>query len=230
MPVSIAVRRFAAAAAAAGLALGASAGCASQQAMPTVDFPSASTGVQLVGQLPVAAAPSFSGYAPPLDAITVKLSGLAAGARFSYPMDWLSFTATIANTSGFAFHGLDPLVVFGQCTCSPADHHIAPSTSLQVWNASAGTWKGISPSDINSKGVYKFSGQLGSIDLGPNATVTYKYRVALSRTTARQTGLVDGTGSLNMYVLQLPGHTRLTASLDPEATVPISYAFNTASH
>ncbi len=219
------IRRCTAAVTAAGVAVGVLAGCASEQAMHSIAFPSSSAGAQIVGQIPVTAAPSYTGYAPPLNAISVRISGLPSKVTLRYPMAWLTFSVTISNTSSFAFKALDPLLVYGQCTCSPANYHIAPSTTLDLWDAATGTWRSLQPSEMNSQGVYKYGAQTGSIDLVPKATVTYKYRFMLSRTTGRKTGLVDGTGSLNMYVLQLPKHTRVSVGLAPEATVPLTYVF-----
>jgi hypothetical protein len=219
------VRRAATAAAAFGLAAAVLAGCSSEQAMPQIAFPSASAAGQLIGAMPVSPSPSYTGYAPPLNAVTAQVSGIPDNARLSYPMSWLTFTVTYANTSTFAFQGLDPLIVFGQCTCAPANYGIAPSTNLQVWNAAAGTWKAVNAAEQNAAGTFKYAAQLGSIDLGPKASVTYKYRFELGRTAARETGLVDGTGSLNVFVLQLPRHTRVSAGLAPEASVPLAYVF-----
>jgi hypothetical protein len=201
------------------------AGCATEASMPAVAYPSASVGAQLVVQVPVTPAPSYTGYAPPLGAIAVRFSGLQARTRMHYPMGWLTFSVTLTNTSGFAFRSLDPLLVFGQCTCTPANYGIAPSSSLQLWDAAAAGWKPIQSSELNSRQTYKYVPQLGSIDLGPHAAVTYKYRIQLSRTAGRMKGLVDGTGSLSMYVLQLPKHTRVSVGLDPEASVPLTYSF-----
>jgi hypothetical protein len=221
------IRRSAVAIAAVGLALGALSGCVSAQAVPTVDFPSASNsaGAQVVGQVPLSPAPSYTGYAPPLNAISVQFSGLSAPTTLRYPMTPLTFTVTLKNTSSFAFVGLDPQLVFGQCTCSPANYHIAPSTVLQLWDTATRTWKGIQSSEQNSKGDYKYASQVGIINLGPKATVTYKYRFQLSRTTGKATGLVNGTGSLDMFVLQMPKHTRVSVGLGPEATTPLTYVF-----
>ena len=223
------IRRSAVAMAGVGLAFGALTACTSEQALPKVDFPSASAVAPIVGQQPVSAAPTYTGYAPPFNAITVQIVGVAATAKLSYPMAWLTFTVTITNTSGFAFQGIDPLLVFGQCTCSPANYHIAPGAALQLWTTGTGTgtgvWKSIQPSDLDSKQTFKYTGQVGSINLGPKAVVTYKYRMELGRTVLKAIGLVNGTGSLNMYILQLPKHTRLSTGLGPEASVPLTYAF-----
>jgi len=213
----------------AGFALGsgALAGCASEQSMPKIDFPAPTTGAQVVNQQPVptAASPSYTGYAPPYNAIAVQISGIPAGTVLSSPMPWLTFDVTLTNNSGFAFQGLDPLLVFGQCTCSPHHDGIAPSTNLELWDAGSGTWKSIRSSETDRRGGYKYAPQLGSVNLGPKATATYRYRVQLSRNTVQRAGLVDGTGSLNVYVLQLPKHTRLSAGLAPEATVALAYRF-----
>jgi hypothetical protein len=219
------IRRSAAAVTAVSAAIGTLAGCTSEQAMPTVAFPSASTGAPIVGQAPLSPAPSYTGYAPPLNAISVKFSGLPAKVTLQYPMTPLIFTVTLTNTSGFAFQNLDPQLVFGTCTCDPVKYQIAPSTVLELWDAATGTWKGIQESEQSIKGDYKFVSQVGTVNLGPKATLTYKYRFHLSRTTGKLVGLVDGTGSLNMYVLQLPKHTRLSVGLGPEASTPLTYVF-----
>jgi hypothetical protein len=249
MPTSRAARRSHAVASAPTLALALAgtafaltlAGCASQ-AMPKVDYPTPAAGTRIADQqsvqpvapiqpvqpvVPITPAPSYTGYAPPYNAITARISGLPSGATLTYPMPWLTFSVTLTNTSTFAFHGLDPLLVFGQCTCSPHAHGIAPSVNLQRWDAGSGTWKNIRASEMSERGVYKYASQLGSVDLGPKAAATYRYRLQLSRTlgTGKRSGYVDGTGSLNVYVLQLPKHTRLSAGLDPEAAVPLAYRF-----
>jgi hypothetical protein len=63
------------------------------------------------------------------------------------------------------------------------------------------------------------------INLGPNASQTFSYRMEMIATTQEPT-LVSGTGSLDVFVLQLPGRTRLTVGLGPDASVPLVYVIN----
>ena len=223
MPIFRSAGRMAALACAVGL-LTALAGCGSEAAMPQVAFPSATAGAQIQAQLPVTPAASYTGYAPPLNAIATRISGIPTSLKLTYPMGWQTFTVELTNTSGFDFLDIDPLVVLGQCTCNPDDYNLAPHTSLQLWDAATNAWKGVQVSDMSKDGTYRYSGQVGPINLASKASLTLHFRMTIARTT-RETGLRSGTGSLDVFVLQLPGHTRLNVGSGPDATVPLAYSF-----
>jgi len=207
----------------AAAALGA-AGCAAEQSMPHVDFPSASAVPSIGAQYRVSPAPSYTGYAPPLGALHVTVSGLPDGQVMKYPMDPVTVTVKITNTSSAAFQDIQPLVVMGQCTCNPTDYSLSPHTSLQYWNSQTNAWTNISASEMGTGLTFGYSNQTGPMNLGAEASATYTYRISLAR-TAKETGLVNGSGSFNVYMLQLPGHTRLKAGLEPDISVPLTYTF-----
>ena len=52
-----------------------------------------------------------------------------------------------------------------------------------------------------------------------------RYRIQLAN-PFKQAGLVDGDGSLNVYVLQLPGHERVITGIGPDVTEPLRYEFS----
>jgi hypothetical protein len=201
------------------------AGCSSEAAMPQVAFPSATVNAQIQANMPVTPAASYTGYAPPLNAITTRISGIPSGLKLTYPMSWQTFTVQVANTSTFDFVDIEPLVVLGQCTCNPDDYNLAPHTALQLWDAATNAWKGVQVSVMGKDGTYKYTGQVGTTNLGPKASLILRFRMAVVRTT-KETGLKSGTGSLDVFVLQLPKHTRLSVGDGPDATVPLAYSFN----
>jgi hypothetical protein len=206
------------------LSLGAAAGCAADQSLPRVDFPSASPVPSIGTVFQVSPAPSFTGYAPPLNALQVTVSGLNSGQVMKYPMDPVTFTVKITNTSSVPFHDIQALIVMGQCTCNPKGYGLPPHTSLQYWNTQTKAWTNISVSEMGTGLTFRFDNQAGPLDLAGNASASYTYRVSLARMT-KETGLVDGTGSLAVYMLQLPRHTRLKVGLDPDASVSLTYTF-----
>lgn len=209
----------------AALLLGASAGCAADQSVPHVDFPSATAAPSIGTVFQVSPAPTYTGYAPPLNALRATVTGLPGGQVMKYPMDPVAFTVTVTNTSSFAFQNIQALIVMGQCSCDPADYDLPPHTSLQYWNTQAKAWASISASEMGTGLTFGYTNQTGPLNLGGHASVTYTYRISLAR-TAKETGLVNGSGSFNVYLLQLPRHTRLKVGLDPDATVPLTYTFS----
>jgi hypothetical protein len=56
--------------------------------------------------------------------------------------------------------------------------------------------------------------------LAANQSLTYQYRVTLS---AKQTGMQDGTGSIEVYLDQQPGHKRITDATGPDAMTSLTY-------
>lgn len=209
-----------------GLA-GALAGCAATQAMPVIAFPTDTAPSVL--NVPVAASPvaSYTGYAPPLGQVTTQISGLDSSATLSYPAIhgptvYVTFDVTITNKSTFSFQNLEPLVEFGLCTCNPKGAGAPPSGFLETYEADTATWKPISYAEQAPDNSFSFAKQVGTINLGPHASVTIRYRFSLGK-TAKEPGLISGTGSLNYYVMQLPAHTRLQVGSGPDASHLLTY-------
>jgi len=198
-------------------------GCASTPQVPAVAFPSAAVPRQLaVSAAPI---PTFTGYNPPLGAVVTTISGVAANTTLHYPMTWLTFTVKLDNTSTYPFSYIEPLIVFGQCTCNSKHYDTAPHTQVELWDPKTSTWTLISPGTMDSSLSYKPYDQMTPINLGPKASVTFSYRMEMMATT-QQNGLVSGASSLDVFVLQLPGRTRVTVGLGPDASVPILYLIN----
>jgi hypothetical protein len=196
-------------------------GCASNPGtLPAVTFPSATT-PQLY-QISVPPRPSYTGYAPPLGVVTTTISDVSSNVTMSFPMSWVTFTVTTKNTSDFSFVNIESLIVFGQCTCNPQDYNLAPHTILQYLDPTTNAWKSITSAVMNSKQQYKSQSQTGPMNLGPDKTVTIQYRMELAN-TVKEKGLVPGPGSLNVFLLQLPARTRLSASEAADAILPLTY-------
>jgi hypothetical protein len=190
-----------------------------------VDFPTATTAASIGTVVQVSPAPTYTGYSPPLNAIKAQFTNIAANAALVYPVTSpLTFTVTLTNTSSFAFQNIQPLVVMGQCTCNPTHYNISPRVQMQYWNASTKAWTGMAAGDLSTGLTYSYAPQTGSINLGPHATISYNYRVSL-QSTRRELGLVNGEGSLTVYILQMPNRSRLSVGLDPDASVPLAYTF-----
>jgi hypothetical protein len=210
---------------AAALAVGFSAsGCTSEPALPHVDFPSATSAPSIGAVVQVTPAASYTGYAPPLNGITAQFSGIAANATLTFPMNPMTFTLTLVNTTSFPFQNIQPLIVLGQCTCNPTHYDLTPAVDMHYWDVKTNAWLKMAPGELGSGLTYSWAPQTGSINLGPHATISYKYEMALGD-TRRELGLVNGTGSLTAYILQMPQRSRLSVGVDPDASVPLTYTF-----
>lgn len=201
---------------------GALTGCASAPERSATRFPH-DTDPPLVS-LTLPPVPTYSGYAPPLNAVTTTLGWPSPTPPMRYPMDWLEFSVTLANTSGTAFRDLEPVIVMGQCTCNPAKYHLRPYDVLQIWDDTLSGWRNTNTALQKADGSFTSAQQTPPINLAAKGTVTLRYRIQLAN-PAKQTGLIDGSGSLNVYVLQLPGHERLVTSIGPDAAEPLEYVF-----
>lgn len=205
------------------LALAAVGGCSSGAPLPAVAFPSDTAPTILT--VPTGPQPSYTGYAPPLNAVQSQIAGLPAGLTLTYPMTPVTFTVTVKNTSTFAFKQLEPLVVLGQCTCDPTDYNLPPHTILDYWDTTTNAWKSVPAAEMGPKGSYSYSQEIGLINLDPKATLSFRFRMSLAKTT-RQLGLTNGTGSLDFFLLQSPSHSRITVGLAPDVAFPLTYKFN----
>ena len=211
--------------AAAALALGfAASGCTSSPALPHVDFPSATSAPSIGTVVQVSPAATYTGYAPPLNAITARFSGIASDPTLTFPMTPVTFTLTLTNSSSFSFQNIQPLIVFGSCTCNPTHYNLTPGVDIQYFDTKTSAWLKMAAGEMGSGLTYSYAPQTGSINLGPHATISYNYRMSLGN-TKRDLGLVNGTGSLTAYILQMPQRSRLSVGLDPDASVPLTYTF-----
>ncbi|SRR5579871_3395662 len=216
--------RLVGAAAALALACSGVSGCTSEPTLPRVDFPSATSAPSIGTVVQVSPAATYTGYAPPLNAITARFSDIASDVTMTYPMTPVTFTLTLTNTGSFSFQNIQPLIVIGQCTCNPTHYNLTPAVDMQYWDVKTNAWLKMAAGEMGTGLTYTYAPQTGPINLGPHATVSYKYRMALGN-TKKDTGLVNGTGSLTAYILQMPQRSRLSVGLDPDASVPLTYTF-----
>ncbi|HEV3174246.1 MAG TPA: hypothetical protein VGZ32_28110 [Actinocrinis sp.] len=188
-------------------------------------FPSATSAPSIGTVVQVTPAATFTGYAPPLNAITVRFSNIASGATLTFPMtNPVTFTLTLVNTTSFSFQNVQPLVVLGLCTCNPTHYNISPRVQMQYWDVKTNAWLNMAAGVMGTGMTYSYAPQTSPINLGSHATISYNYRMTL-QTTKREPGLVNGSGSLTAYILQMPQRSRLSVGLDPDASVPLTYTF-----
>lgn len=193
-------------------------GCASQSAPPAVSFPTAS------------APPAFdldattnatAGGQSLADSISVQILDLTGAPVGSYQDGWTSFTVVVSNDSATDVANFVPLVVFGPCTCDPTSGAVPPRSILQVYDATTGTWASAASVSTDAGDHFTFEHQVVQETLAAHQSLTFRYRVTLSGSGL--TGMQDGTGSIEAYAMQQPGHRRLTDATGPDATVPLTY-------
>jgi hypothetical protein len=204
-----------AALAAATLALS---GCASQSAPPAVSFPTASAPPAFNLDATTGAAAGGQSVA---DSISVKIIDLGSPAVGSYQSGWTTFTVVVSNGSATDVANFVPLVVFGPCTCDPTSGAVPPRSILQVYDATTGAWGSAASVSTDAGDHFTFEHQVAQETLGAHQSLTFQYRVTLSGSGL--TGMRDGTGSIQAYAMQQPGHRRLTDATGPDATVPLTY-------
>lgn len=224
MPISRAARSAAASAASALALAGALAGCTSASQVPTVAFPSA-TVPQVYAPSPVPVA-TYTGYAPPFDAVTTTISGLSADTVLKFPMGPVPFSVTLTNTSSYAFKSIEPLIVLASCTCNPKDYDLAPHTTVEFYNATTGAWQTIEAADMDSSGSYKNWNEVPEVDIPAQGSVTLKYRMKLAKSATLVPDATSGSSALDVFVLQEPGRTRLSVGSIPDATASLTYSIN----
>jgi hypothetical protein len=198
-------------------------GCASPNPVPRTVFPS-QTAPPLMAA-PLTPVPTFTGYAPPLNAISTTLRWPQPSPVMHFPMPWIDFAVVITNSSTFSFKQIEPVVVLGLCTCNPARHDLRPHEALQVWDATSKVWRMMTSAIMKPDGSYSYAQQIPPIDLGPQASTVINYRLMMS-STAKQTGMVDGNGSVAIYVVQTPGHERLVTKSEADAAQLLVYKVN----
>lgn len=199
-------------------------GCAGAGSQPAVTFPSATVAppFNLNATASGAAVNSAADATSVATAITVKItaSDPVIGA---YPKGWGSFTLVVSNSSGTDVQNVVPLVVFGPCTCNPAGGGVAPHYQFQILDAMSGKWTPAAAVSATANGTYTFERQTDPATLAAHQSLTYQYRFILS---GKQTGIRNGTGKIDVYLIQQPGHERLTDAGGPDASLSLAYHVN----
>lgn len=195
------------------------AGCASQGAEPVVSFPAASAppSFDLDAGASPGDSPTGQGAA---DAVSAKIIDLAGAPVGDYESGWVTFTVVVSNASTADVMNFLPLVVFGPCTCDPSGGDVPPHSILQVYDSATKAWSSAASVSTDAGGHYQFEHQVLPDTLAANQSLTYQYRVTLS---AKQTGMRDGTGSIEVYLDQQPGHKRITDATGPDAAISLAY-------
>lgn len=198
-------------------------GCASQSAAPEVAFPSESAPAPLdLDASPTGASAAAQSVSVSVaTSVSAKILDLAGTPVRNYVAGWVTFTVVVSNSSTVDVPNLVPLVVFGPCTCAPSAGDVAPHAILQIYDASTGTWASAASVSSDASGKYTFERQVTLETLGAHQNLTYQYRMTLS---GSHTGIQDGTGSIEVYVMEQPGHRRVTYTAGPDASVALSYA------
>ena len=204
----------------AALACASLGGCASQASAPAVSFPSASALPTLnLEQSPDDGASSAvpQSVSEAVSAVIEDVNGAPVG---KYEDGWVTFTVVISNSSSADIPNIVPLVVFGSCTCDPSGGGVPPRSILEAYDTSTHAWASAASVSVNATGHYVFEHQVLQETLPANQSLTFKFRVTLS---GSETGLQDGTGSIEVYLMQQPGHKRITYTAGPDASTPLSY-------
>jgi hypothetical protein len=194
-------------------------GCASESSAPAVSFPSASA----LPTLNLNQSPDEGTSAVPQSvskAVSAQIEDVAGTPVGKYDAGWATFTVVLSNSSSADIPNVVPLVVFGSCTCDPASGGVPPRSILQVYDTATNAWASSASVSVNAAGRYAFEHQATQETLPANQSLTYRYRVTLSGT---ETGMQDGTGSIEVYIMQQPGHKRITYTAGPDASAPLSY-------
>jgi hypothetical protein len=194
-------------------------GCASQSSAPAVSFPSASALPSLnLNQSPDEGTSSVpQSVSKAVSAVIEDVAGAPVGKSRA---GWVTFTVVLSNSSSADIPNIVPLVVFGSCTCDPASGGVPPRSILQVYDTATDAWGSSASVSVDAAGHYVFEHQVTQETLPANGSLTYRYRVSLSGT---ETGMQDGTGSIGIYIMQQPGHKRITYTAGPDASTPLSY-------
>ena len=195
-------------------------GCASQAPVPVVSFPTVSDPPTINVEVPPVAT---AGDVPIPGAVTTKVLDLS-GTPLKHTTNntWVTFTVSVSNASTYVYLNILPIVVFGHCTCDPGGGGVAPHTVMQTWDPVNNVWNPSASVSADATGAYTFARQVPFATLGANQTLTYQYRVSLSN-TSHAVGMQSGTGSIEVYILEMPGHTRISTDTKPDATVALGY-------
>jgi hypothetical protein len=196
--------------------------CASVAPVPVVAFPTVSDPptLNLVAPASTSAAPAVN--LPPPGSVTTKILDISGAPLGRASGSWVDFTVTVANSSTYVYQNLAPLVVFGACTCDPGNNGLPPHSVLQIWDPTTEAWVSSGSVSTDTTGAYQFAKQVAFVNLGAKQTLTYLYRATLGN-TSHLTGMRSGTGSIEVFVLQMPGHTRISLAAGPDASAQLGY-------
>jgi hypothetical protein len=194
--------------------------CASQTPVPVVAFPTVSDPPTLNLVVPPVASASDNLPAP--GSVTTKILNVDGGPLGRASGSWVTFTVTVANSSTYVYQNIAPFIVFGACTCDPGNAGMAPHSVLQAWDPVNSVWDPSASVTTDDTGVYKFERQVPFANLGAKETLTYLFRVSLG-SVAHVPGLQNGTGTIEVFVVQLPGHTRISIKPGPDASAQLGY-------
>jgi hypothetical protein len=137
-------------------------------------------------------------------------TGLVPGGRY------LKFLVTVTNGTTQTYSNVLPLVSLGHCSCTA--NSLFPAGKLQERESTSNMWQTI-PYDVEGFGTdYLNVMEPGGIqEISPGAAAVFEYRVKLGPATSAQ--VTRGTGSLDVTLIQLPGHAQIGAS--PAGSTPV---------
>ncbi|QMU66965.1 hypothetical protein [Streptacidiphilus sp. P02-A3a] len=146
--------------------------------------------------------------------LTAVFSGLGARPVLTPGGPALVFEVSVHNGTGQAYQDIQPLISMGHCSCSPGGASIMPSGTLRLWNTGTDGWRTLTYDAEGTGTDFSYVDQIPGLTLAAGASETFTYQVALSATTHP---LTSGSGTVNVQVQQLPGHTALT----PDVSTPV---------
>jgi hypothetical protein len=129
---------------------------------------------------------------------------------------WVKFLVTVTNGTSQTYSNVLPLVSLGHCSCTA--NSLFPAGRLQERESTSNAWQAI-PYDVEGFGTdYQNVMEPGGIQMiSPGAAAVFEYRVKLSPASSAQ--VTRGTGSLDVTLIQLPGHSQI--GMSPAGSTPI---------
>jgi hypothetical protein len=131
---------------------------------------------------------------------------------------WVKFLVTVTNGTSQTYQNVLPLVSLGHCSCTA--NSLFPAGKLQERESTSNMWQTI-PYDVEGFGTdYLNVMEPGGIQMiSPGAAAVFEYRVKLSPATSAQ--VTRGTGSLDVTLIQLSGHTQIGVSPAGSAAIDV---------
>jgi hypothetical protein len=131
---------------------------------------------------------------------------------------WVKFLVTVTNGTTQTDQNVLPLVSLGHCSCTA--NSLFPAGKLQERESTSNVWQTI-PYDVEGFGTdYLNVMEPGGIQMiSPGAAAVFEYRVKLSPATSAQ--VTRGTGSLDVTLIQLPGHAQIGVSPAGRAAIDV---------
>jgi len=129
---------------------------------------------------------------------------------------WVKFLVTVTNGGQQTYSNVLPLVSLGHCSCTA--NSLFPAGKLQERESTSNVWQTI-PYDSEGFGTdYLNVMEPGGIqEISPGAAAVFEYRVKLSPASSAE--VTRGTGSLDVTLIQLPGHAQIGVS--PAGSTPV---------